>query len=81
MAWIAQREFRTESRTMTEKYRNKKNKGVMFRRRYKENANQPDFVGSFTIENGREYEFAGWNATGRKSLKPYVRLRVAPKGN
>jgi hypothetical protein len=51
----------------------------MFRRRLKDNANQPDFVGAFTIENGREYEFAGWHATGRKSLKSYVRLRVTPK--
>lgn len=63
------------------RYRNKGNQGVMFRRRLKDNANQPDFVGSFTIETGKEYEFAGWHATGRKSLKPYVRLRVTPKGS
>lgn len=64
---------------MAKKYRNKKYHGVMFRRPLKSNVNQPDFVGSFTIETGKEYEFSGWHATGRKSLKPYVRLRVTPK--
>lgn len=57
-------------------YRNKPGQGVMFRQRLDKSANQPDFVGTFCDEDGKEYELAGWHATGKKSLKPYVRLRV-----
>jgi|GEM_PF-5072550 len=50
--------------------------GAMFRQRLDKSPNQPDFVGTFADEDGNQYELAGWHATGRKSKKPYVRLRV-----
>lgn len=60
-------------------YRNKAGQGVMFRQRLDKSPNQPDFVGTFADENGKEYELAGWHATGRKSKKPYVRLKVTAR--
>lgn len=57
-------------------YEQRPNTGIMFINDKKGNDKAPDRRGSFNID-GREYEIAGWQKTGKKG--PFLSLSVKPK--
>lgn len=54
------------------------NRGVLFENDQKKSKNHPDYKGSFTDQDGREYWLSGWERTSKDGLD-YMSIAATPK--
>jgi len=63
---------------MSQQYDNR-NKGVLFVEETKKSDNHPDFKGSLTMEDGKEYWVSGWKRMSKDGKKKMISIAIDPK--
>jgi hypothetical protein len=53
--------------------------GYLVRTRRKISERSPDWIGGLKIENGEEYDLAGWDKISQKGGNKYITIRAIPK--